>query len=354
LLHFLSRGTMTIATTHYSDLKAFAHVTPGLQNASFDFDPLTLIPTYHLTVGIPGGSNALTTASRLGLPAKIVNDARGMLSKGTQELEALLTDLVEEKREIKSLRYDLERDRDEIKQQKAELETELRLLKAGEQKVIQEARDRVLREAAELHKEIRVASSELRKEKSRERIEQSRRALAAVHGQLQGEVLQAKTAEGTDGEAADLGSIVVGDTVRIKDLNLQAKVLSVSEEAQQLEVQAGQTKIRLSLGSVEKLIMPPGSETPKFIPVRRQLPSRTVSPDLDLRGKRADEIDWALDSYLNNASLTNLNEVRIVHGFGTGTVRKIVRDLLASHPLAKSFRPGEKGEGNDGVTIVKL
>ncbi len=354
LLHFLSRGTMTVATTHFSDLKAFAYTTPGLQNASLDFDPVTLAPTYHLTMGVPGGSNALATASRLGLPIKIINDARGMLSKGAQEMETMLADLVSGKQAVETTRRDLERERNEAEQHNTELKTKLRLLKTEERKVIQEARDKVTREAAELQKEIRSAAAELRKEKSELALEQARKALATVPEQLKSEIWQPKVDVKTDEEVIDESSISVGDTVRLKEVDLQATVLSVSQEARQLEVQAGLTKLRLGLDAVEKVASPHGSTTPKFIPVRRQLRGRPVSAELDLRGKRAEEIEWLLDNYLNDASLANLSEVCIIHGFGTGTVRNIVRELLASHPLSKSFRPGEKGEGSDGVTIVKL
>jgi len=354
LLYFLSLGTMTVATTHFSDLKAFAHTTPGLQNASLDFDPVTLAPTYHLTMGVPGGSNALATASRLGLPIKIINDARGMLSKGAQEMETMIADLVSGKQAVETTHRDLERKRIEAEQHNTALKTELRLLKMEERKVIQETRDKVTHEAAELQKEIRRAASELRKEKSREGIEQARKVLATVPEQLKSEIWQPKVDAKTDGEMIDESSISVGDTVRLREVDLQGTVLSVSQKTRQLEVQAGMTKLRLGLDTVEKVASPHGNTAPKFIPVRRQLRGRPVRAELDLRGKRAEEIEWLLDSYLNNASMANLSEVRIIHGFGTGTVRNIVRELLASHPLSESFRPGENREGGDGVTIVKL
>ena len=354
LLHFLSRGTMIVATTHFSDLKAFAHTTPGLQNASLDFDPVTLAPTYHLTMGVPGGSNALGTASRLGLPIKIIDKARSMLSKGAQEMETMLADLVSEKQAVETTRRDLEKKKNEAEQHDTELKAELRLLKTEERKVIQEARDRLTREAAGLQKEIRRAASELRKEKSDLALEQARKALATVPEQLKSEIWQPKVDIKTDEEVIDESSISAGDTVRLKEVDLQATVLSVSQKTRQIEVQAGLTKLRLGLDTVEKVASPRGSTTQKFVLVRRQLRGRPVSAELDLRGKRAEEIEWLLDGYLNDASLANLSEVRIIHGFGTGTVRNIVRELLPSHSLIKSFRPGEKGEGSDGVTIVKL
>lgn len=351
LLYFLSRRTMAVATTHYGDLKAFAHTTPGLQNASLDFDPVTMTPTYHLTVGIPGGSNALATASRLGLPAEVIAGARQMLTKGTQDLEALLADLMREKQSVEALHHDLEKEKNEAERRNTELKNEMQRLKAEERRVIQEARDSIVHEAAELQKEIREAAAELRREKSRERIERAKKALAAVQEQLKSEVWQTKAGAV---EAAEEKSISAGDTVWLREADLQATVLSVSEETRQVEVQAGRTKLTLSLYSVERVAPSPTATTPAPAPVRRELSGRRVSMELDLRGKRADEIEWALDSYLNDASLANLSGVRIIHGIGTGTVRKIVRDFLASHPLVKSFRPGKQGEGGDGATVVTL
>ncbi|MFC2025525.1 Smr/MutS family protein, partial [Chloroflexota bacterium] len=185
-------------------------------------------------------------------------------------------------------------------------------------------------------------------------IEQAKAALSAVQEQLKSEVWQPKVGGETDEEVLDGESIAVGDMVWLKEANIEATVLSVSEKTQQVEVQAGLTKIQLGLHSVEKVRMPSSRRVPDLTMVTKQLAGRTVAVELDLRGKRADEVEWALDSYLNDAALANLGEVRIIHGFGTGTVRGIVREFLATNPLVKSFRPGGRGEGGDGVTIVRL
>ena len=354
LLHFLSRGTTTIATTHYNDLKAFAHVTSNMQNASLDFDPATLTPTYHLTIGIPGGSNALATASHLGLPSEIISNAKEMLSKGTQNMETLLAGLTREKQLATTLTHNLEKELSEAEQRNKELENELQQLKAEKQRVIQETRDNIMHEAAGLQKEIRHAKSELRKRKSREGIDQATRALAAAGEQLKKEDWQAKAAKKTDVAIMNENKIVPGDTVRLKETSLQATVLSISERTHQVEIQVGQTKISLGFGRVEKVTSLSSEANSKIASVKKEIHRRTVPVELDLRGKRAAEIEWLLDSYLNNASLANLPKVRIIHGFGTGTVRDIVRDFAISHPLAKSSHPGEQDEGGDGVTIINL
>jgi DNA mismatch repair protein MutS2 len=354
LLHFSSQRTMTVATTHYTELKALAHTTDGLQNAALDIDPVTMTPTYHLTVGIPGGSNALATASRLGLPEPIVTGARDMLSKGTQEIEALLTHLMTEQTSVESLRYSLEKERDEAQQRNTELGNRLQQLEEQKRKIIQETHDRVVREAAELQKELREAASELRKEKSRERIDQAKKALAEMQEQLNTEVWQTRAVAGTSERDTETGSITAGDTVWLKDTRSQATVLSISEERGLVEVQLGRAKITLSLDSVEKRIPTTGAVESKGVLITRGLRKRTVSFELDLRGKRADEVELAIEDYLNEASLASLSQVRIIHGIGTGTVRQIVREILASHPLVTSFRAGEQGEGGDGVTIVTM
>ena len=352
LRHFLTKGTMTVATTHYSDLKSFAHDTPGLQNTSLDFDPVTLEPTYHLTVGIPGGSNTLATAARLGLSPDIIEDARGMLSQGTEELETLLADLMREKEQAESLRHDLEREKLATEQRSTELDSRLQRLQAQEQKVIQETRDRVVREAAELQREIRQASSQLRKDRTKETLEQSRRALAAVREQLRSEDWQPKVYG--EAEEESTAPISPGDTVWLKEANVPATVLSVSSKTQQLEVQAGSTKIRLGIDGVARIKAPAGKDRGRSAPAIITGQSRSVPMELHLRGKRAEEVEWLLNSYLDNAALAGLHEVRIVHGSGTGVLRNIVREMLPHHPLVKSFRPGGRGEGGNGVTIAQL
>jgi DNA mismatch repair protein MutS2 len=354
LLHFLSQGTMAVATTHYTELKALAHATDGMQNAALDVDPVTMAPTYHLTVGIPGGSNALATASRLGLPTEIVNRARNMLSKSAQEIETLLTHLVTEQKNVESLRHSLEKELNEAEQSGADLKNRLRQLEEERRRIIRQTRDQIVREAAELQMKIREAAADLRKEKSREKIEQAKKALAEAQEKLDAEVWQARPAVEMEGAEAGAGPIANGDTVWLKEAGVPATVLSVSEERGLVEVQAGKVKMTLRLDSVEKRIPSTGVVKAGSALIRREMRKPGVSPELDLRGKRAEEVEPLLDDYLNEASLCSLSQVRIIHGIGTGTVRQIVREMLASHPLVASFRPGEQGEGGDGVTIVSM
>jgi DNA mismatch repair protein MutS2 len=271
-----------------------------------------------------------------------------MLSEGSQELEATLTSLMEEKQKSASLNYELEVERDRLARLLSELEKEKQKLSDEERLVIGEARDRIVREAAELHKEIRHAAAELRREKSASALEQARQTLYNTRDRISSGTWSSDTIPLTP---TGSDNICIGDTVRLKDVGLTATVLSISEELQEIEVQKGRTKLRIGLDSVIKAS--PTSEMTTSS-VKKQPDLKTVSLELDLRGKRADEVEIALDGYLSDAVHANLPEVRIIHGIGTGTVRSIVREFLASHPLVKSFRSGEQGEGGDGTTLINF
>jgi len=313
-----------------------------------------MTPTYHLTLGIPGGSNALATASRLGLPDEIVTRARQMLSQSSQEIETLLSHLVVEQKTIESARHSLEKELCEAEQSAADLKNRLRQLEEDRRGIVKQTRDEMSREAAELQMKIREAAAELRKEKSRERIEQAKKALAEAQEKLDSEAWQARPVIEMGETEAEASPITAGDTVWLRDACVPATVLSVSEERGLVEVQAGRVKMTLRLDSVEKRMPTTGEVKTGRTLIRREMHKPGVSLELDLRGKRAEEVEPLLDGYLNEASLSGLSRVRIIHGYGTGTVRQIVREALASHPLVASFQPGEQGEGGDGVTIVSM
>ncbi len=352
LKYFLTKRAISVATTHYGELKVFAHSTPEMQNASLAFDPVTLTPTYHLTLGIPGGSNALAIASQLGLSFEIIDSAREMLPKGSQEMEQLLADLTNEKQEARTLRETLEGEKAEIAVLRDQLKNELQDLQEQNQQVLKDARESITKEAAKLHKQIREAESDLKKLKSRESIEQAKRELSVVNEQLSAQNWQAEKDKG-DGDAT-IENVTEGDYVRVIDTNVKGTILSISDKNNQVEIQAGRTRIKVDLADIEKVDTPEDKSPQRSFEMTRSQEQKRRSIELDLRGKRAEEVEPELDLYLNDASLAGFNEVRIIHGYGTGTVRQIVREMLASYPLVKSFRSGEWDEGGDGVTFVKL
>ncbi len=354
LSHFADKGTSVVVTTHYSELKAFAHLNKKLRNASLDFDPVTLSPTYRLTVGIPGGSNALNIASRFGLPDEIVSNARSIMSRGSQEVEAMMVDLAAERKRLESLRGLLEREKARVAELKEKLESETARIREKEREMLREIQDNINSEIAGLYRSIRQAENELKKQQTREKIESSRRALEEIGRQAdrRQKKLGDRLAE-IKNEEAEAGKIFVGGSVRLKDMDMTATVLSINEEQGRLEALAGDVRLTLRLDRVEKLDGP-GAAVDDERTVMRPKTTRSASLELDLRGHRPEIAVSELDSYLNDAFMSHLSEVRIIHGYGTGAVRQSVREALATHPLVKSFRPGGTGEGGDGVTLVKL
>ncbi len=353
LHHFLKQQTMTLATTHYTDVKVFAHITPGLQNASLEFDPVTKKPTFRLHMGLPGGSNALATAARLGLPEELVETARSMLPKAEQQLSTLLQDLESEKQAAEAMTRELQEERRSLQMKRQELDEELAKQRDEDRQVVREARDSVAREAAALHRQMREVSAELRKTRGKSQLEVARTTLNVAQEKIASREFQVlpPTAEGP--VPVDDGQIRVGDTIRIRGTSTDATVISISERNYQLEVQCGQTKLWLGVDTVDKI-----ATTPKplkgTISIKPRKSDVQVPMELDLRGRRADEIEPALDTYINAATLSGLPSARIIHGFGTGTVRNIVREYVSASRLVRGFRPGQQGEGGDGVTVVEF
>ena len=354
LMHFIGKGTNVVVTTHYSELKAFAHLTKGLRNASMDFDPVTLTPSYHLNVGMPGGSNALNIAARFGLPEEIVSNARSIMSKGSQEVEAMLVDLAGERKRLEGVQLFLEKEKVRSVDLTGKLESELARIKEKERDMVREIQDNLNREIAGLYRAIRESENELKKERSKERVERARREMERINkeaDQRSRELGERLASIAEPGDSPDV--IRVGDTVRLRDMETTAKVLTLNEQQGLLEAQVGDIKLTLRLDNVDKVESPgPGAEAGRT--VVRPRTTRPASLELDLRGHRADIVEAELDAYLNDAYMSHLAEVRIIHGYGTGAVRGAVREALAAHSLVKSFRPGGQGEGGDGVTIATL
>jgi len=350
LLHFLSKGTAVVATTHYSGLKVFAHQTSGLKNASLNFDPLTLKPTYHLTIGVPGGSNALSIASQLGMEPEIIATAKEFMPEGHLEMESLLSSLGDEKRRVEELRQVLENDKSKIDGLQEELKLEQQRLKVEERDTLRQIKDNLLSEAASLEKDIREASKAIQKAKTKTSVERAKKVLAGVYRELESRDWQAQQSRPVLEENS---TIAVGDRVRLVETGLEGVVLSVLEKKNELEIQAGDIKVKMKSAGVEKVSSLPAATGPSPVLKTGSVKKRS-SLELDLRGKRADEVEPKLDIYLNDAFVSSLSQVRIIHGVGTGTVRQIVHDFIRGHPLVKSFGQAGNGDGGSGVTIVQL
>ena len=339
--------SLAAVTTHYTDLKVFAHVTDGLQNASFDFDPETMSPTYKLTLGTPGGSNAIATAAHFGLPKTVISAARSSLLEGSRRLEELLTN-IQYKTKMETLNRELEDEKILYSRQNRELTSELKKFKEEKQRLKQNARDSIIEEVSRLEKELKLASSELRRVKSQDNIKAARQTSQSVRQQIREGLL----AEEEEALPEDDSVIAVGDNVLIKEVGVRAKVISINDRTGQVEVATGSMSFKTDRDGLLKISGDDKKE--KDYSVQVQIPLKQMPLELDLRGKRSDEVEVLLDAYLNDAAVSNLKRVRVIHGYGTGTVRSIVRDLASHHPLVKNYEAVPAGEGGDGATVINL
>ncbi len=350
------RGIRTMATTHYSELKVFALSTPLVENACQEFDVDTLRPTYRLLIGIPGKSNAFAISSKLGLPDSIIESAKNEISAEDESFEDVLADL-----EIS--RKTIENERLEIASYKEEIET-LKHQLTQKQVRLDQAKDKILREANEQARDILQEAKDIADEAIRnfqkhgstlsvKDMEQSRQK---VRNQItaRNEKLMQKS-ENIDNSNTKPLKLKIGDSVRILSMGLKGTVSSLPDQRGNLFVQCG---IIRSQAKVNDLILIEDDDITKRTPGRtssgrmKMSKAATISTEINLLGKTVDEALAVLDKYLDDAYLSHLPSVRVVHGKGTGALRKAVQDYLRKLKYVSSFRLGEFGEGDAGVTIV--
>lgn len=350
-------GALVAATTHYAELKVYAMTTPGVENASCEFNVETLAPTYRLLIGIPGKSNAFAISERLGLPKYIIQKAAARIDAENVRFEDVLTQLDEQ-------RQQMEREKETAAQLRREMEDSAKLareyrakLEQEREKAMEKARmearailDTARETAGQVFKELNNMRRQQRKEEDWQRVNEARadlrHRLNTAEDQLGG------------GEEAPIPPPTrpaqAGDTVELLKMGTQATVLSVGKDGA-LQLQAGILKITAKQSEV-RVVEGETQKTVKKVVQRAEhkLRSLGASPEVDLRGMMTDEAIGALEIFLDNALLGKLHEVTIIHGKGTGAVRKAVRDYLKRSRYVKSFRPGRYGEGEDGVTVAEL
>ncbi len=352
LLHLLQRSITTLATTHYSELKVFAHNTPGVMNASVEFDPETLMPTYELTIGLPGRSNALAIAHRLGLDPSILEMARAMVRPESLEADALLAEIRDARARVQHLEQELSARLREAEARERELKQRLAELEKERRTIINRAREEAQAELEALRREIRKLRTRLRKAVPAAQ----RPAVEEVIREAERIVAEEEKAfeplpEEVTSEAPP--TLRVGDIVYVPNLQSEGEVVAVDDEENEVEVQVGAFRLRLPRERVE-FRSRPEAPSPAPGPAVRAPAKPSVRTEIDLRGMTVEEMRPVLEKYLDDAYLAGLPFARIIHGKGTGVLRRAVRDLLREHPLVATYRPGEPNEGGDGVTIVKF
>ncbi len=346
------KGCLTAATTHYSEIKAFAMLRTGMENASMEFDVDKLSPTYRLFVGIPGKSNAFEIAQRLGLEEYIIERARSFLKKEDVQFEDVIQHAQtqkqraeEERQQAQEHRYEVERLRQKTEEEKKRLETERLALrqKAREEAraIVRESKDDMDRIIAELRKLKNIDTKQL------ERAIQSARDAARKREET---LLDPLAEQDWQGNAP--ASVRVGDRVRVLSLGQKATVLKAANANSEVQVQAGVIKLMAKLSDLRLL-----EETEKpqqsSVQYRPQAP-HAIGLSVDIRGKLVDEALVEVDRYLDDASMHGIGEVQIIHGKGTGALRTGVQGYLRKHPKVKTYRLGNYGEGDAGVTVVTL
>jgi len=356
LTHLLARGITTLVTTHHPELKAFAHVTPGAVNASVEFDLETLSPTYRLTVGLPGRSNALAIAQRLGLPPEIIAAARSEIDPADLQAEDLLDEIHRQRELSRQARLAAESARREMEDLRDQLSLRLERIEDERSRVLEQARAEA---AAELER-LKTELEGLRREMGRAR--QPLQALQEVQEQVQAleEALEEPARRRKPARQAlePRRAIRPGDAVRLRTLQTRGVVTAITDE--EAELQVGGLRVRTRLVDLELQPEAEGEAESGARPRRAEAgPAPGSSPaspglELDLRGQRADEALEALERYLDAAYLAGLPFVRLIHGKGTGRLRQAVRQALGRHPHVRSFEPGSEKEGGEGVTVVML
>ena len=349
------RGTKIIATTHYSELKGYALKTPGVENASVEFDVETLRPTYRLLIGVPGKSNAFEISKRLGLAEDVINKAKENISKENLAFEDLIRDLQEKSIVANRDAREAGKIKAEAEKLKKEYEDKLKRLETTRDKAYNEARreaKEIISKAKDEADDILKAMRELEKMGisggGRARLEEERKKLKESLESREKSLIKERE---NSGEV--IKKVTLGMDAYLPSLNQNVIIVSMPDKKGEVQVEAGIMKINVKL---KDLRVAKGSQKVKEKKKRREvsLNLKSVESSVDLRGMDAEEACYRADKYLDEAYMANLGEVTIVHGKGTGILRSAINTMLKKHPHAKSYRLGVYGEGGDGVTIVEL
>ncbi|MEO8208022.1 MAG: Smr/MutS family protein, partial [Chloroflexota bacterium] len=362
--HFIQAGALVAATTHYAELKAYAHTARGATNAAVEFDLATLSPTFRLTIGLPGGSQAFAIAERLGLPEGIVADARSRLSDAQRSFEATLAQI----RESEGATTDAL-----ANARTAEARAATALVAVEEERrTAKRERDESLRstrlEAESLLAAVRLEVDALRT--TLERGQLAAPALDAALARIESEVARVPADTGGDDQGpispsgASAHVWAVGDRARSRSGGWEGRISAFERDGQIAMIESGAMRVRVPLDELEAVLEVDAAYTggrsreaarsDAGMSATYEVRSRAVPSSLDLRGARVEEALEALDQYFDQASLAQLPRVTIIHGMGTGALRDAVRTAATSHPLTGEVRPGGRGEGGDGATIVSL
>lgn len=351
--HLLEKGSWVVATTHFGELKVFAHETQAVINAAVEFDPGTLSPTYNLMMGLPGQSNALEIARRLGLDASILSDARTMLDGGRLSLEGLLQNTRSELETASKLREEAKAAHQEVERMRRELAERLAQIETERAQAIETARQQALEDLDEIRREIRDLGERVRDDVRRIAPGTATRKVRQLAKELGARALPSQPADRRFSRDRQ-----VGDRVIVQYLQQPGIVTSISQDGSEAEVQLDKARLRTPTNQLEPAVGAPSSRYGRprrsavsFVP---RSPRPPAPAEIDLRGYRAEDIQPALERHLNDAFMDGMASVRIIHGKGAGTLRRVVREHVGSHSIVKSASSAPQSEGGEGVTVIEL
>lgn len=360
LQELLNRGTVSMSTTHYSELKVYALSAANVENASCEFDVATLSPTYRLLIGIPGKSNAFAISQKLGLPQEIIEDARSRIDDSSASFEELLADLESGRRTVEREQLEITRLKDETEQLKSRLKEKNDRIDAAKEKILRRANEEaynIIKEAKDLADQtIRNFNKYGQGQAPMDKMEKERSALRDKMADREKKMSDVKVQPSNPNPPKKLH---VGDTVKVLSMNVKGTVLSLPNAKGKLFVQMGILRSQVDVSDLVLLNDQVTSPLAKKYGVGtsgkvKMNKSASVSPELMLLGKTTDEAIALLDKYLDDACLAHLSSVRIVHGKGTGALRTAVHNYLKRQKHVRDFHLGEFGEGDSGVTIVEF
>ena len=367
ILNYLkSMGARCMATTHYSELKTYALSTDGVENASCEFDVATLRPTYRLTIGIPGKSNAFAIASKLGLPEYIITSAKEQIDSDAVDMETLLADLEASRRSMEEDEKAIEAYKQEIESLKESLKKKEENLETKKAEILKNARE----EARDIIEEAKETADQTIRDYNKWRSNPSKadmRTMEEKRSSLRNKIKDYEKAgasetkkQTSNHKASDFH---IGDTVQVLSMGTRGTITNLPNNKGIAGVQMGIMSAMLPISDL--LIIPESTisvngEKQKYAGRRAGgdhttvNKAKTFSPELNVMGKTVDEACFEIDKYLDDAVLAHISRVTIIHGKGTGALRKGIWQYLKKHPLVQSYRSGEFGEGEYGVTIVDL
>ena len=349
LNYFYNMGCLIISTTHYQELKNYALITDGFENASSEFDIENLRPTYKLLIGIPGKSNAFAISQKLGLKQEILDNAYSLLKDDNIHIEDILKNIYDNKIQIEYEKQEIDKNLMQIQNLRKELEKENKDVKQKEQELIEnaelEAREIILTAKDEVNEIIKKLNN----------INGDLKTANNLRNTLNDKLKQfdVKKIENGNLEKKD---IQLGMLVEVIPFNATGTVISLPNKSNEVQIQIGNTKMNISLSNLNKTKKTLTNENFSTTKVNRNNGSKSkyISPEINVIGQNVDEAIYIIDKYLDDCTISNISPIRIVHGKGTGKLREGIHAFLKKHPHVKSFRLGTFGEGEMGVTVVEL